>query len=326
MDKGSMQWLEDLLPRKTIYWRGGAPVSNVEKRHIKLDIGSRWYIVGSIEQCNDLGQIKSPVPISDFSLLIEMLRIGELFSDFNLFVTNEENYIASHGEQINAIICFVEKYGFPNAAEELTKMPLFEIERKQTMLSQSKQLWLNATDLWQPRDGCSLIETIAAASSLFKIWSIWVQIQEKAAQDPSRNMLIETLNQQLSLAGWTVQIAETPLFYKPQLTHIIRYNPGTKKYNDYYESSNLFCILFDQLYSFIADYYEGAYPKAKECPQCGKGFFPKRNQKYCVDCRDLVASRKAVERNRRWREKHPEADKRNQEQYIENRRKRNNKK
>lgn len=320
MSNNPGQWLVDLLPRKTVYWRGVAPVSNVEKRQIKLDKGSSWYIVGNTEQFNDLGQIRSPVPISDFSLLSEMLHIGELFSDFNLGYIDENLCFSNYAGGIDAIVDFVARNGFPVLADELTKQPQHEIERERKLLEASHQSWLDATDLWSPLEGCSLFDTIVAAKSLHNIWSIWVHIQEKAEKDPTRDPLIEQLNQQLSHAGWTVQVNGSTLFHKPQLTHVIQFNERTKKYTDFYESSNLFCILFDQLYSFIADYDGGSYPKVKECPNCRRSFLPKRNQKYCSLCGPEIASRRNTERNKRWREKHPEEYRLSQERYIENRR------
>lgn len=316
----SNQWLVDLLPRKTIYWRGGAPVSNTEIKQVKLDMGSSWYVIGNIEQSNKLGQIRSLVPISDFSLLSEMLYIGELFSDFNLGCIDKNQCFTNYTGGINAIIDFVERNGFPILADELTKQPQHEIERECKLLEASPKSWFVATDLWRPIEGCSLIDTIVAAKSLHDIWSIWVQIQEKAEKDPTRGSLIKQLNQQLAHAGWTVQMNDSTLFHKPQLTHVIQFNEKANKYTDIYESSNLFCILFDQLYSFIADYDDGSYPRVKECLNCRRSFLPKRNQKYCSSCGPEIASRKNTERNKRWRERHPEEYQRSQERYIENRR------
>lgn len=314
MSNNPGQLLNDLLPRKTVYWRGGAPASDVEKKQIKTDMGLNWYIVGHL---NGNG---TPAPISDFSLLVEIIRIGELFSDFTLGSEDEDLYFSNHMEGIAAIIDFVERNGFPVLAAELARQPLCEVERERKIIELSSQAWLDATDLWKPIYGCSMIETIVAARSLYNIWSAWVQIQEKADKDPTRAPLNERLNQQLSHAGLTVQVGGTMLFHKPQLTHVIRFNQQAKKYTDYYESSNLFCILFDQLYSFIADYDGGIYPKVRECLHCGKVFSPKRNQKYCSLCGIEIASRKNTERNKRWRENHPEEYRLSKERYVENRR------
>ena len=308
------QWLNDLLPRKIVYWHGGAPVSNVEKKQVKTETGLNWYIVG------DLNGNGIPVPISDFSLLVDVLRIGELFSDFTFGIEDESLYFSNNIEGIAAIVNFVARNGFPILAEELTKEPRYELERECKLLEISHQSWLDTIDLWKPMEGCSLIETIVAARSLYNIWSTWMQIQEKADKDPTRDPLIEQLNQQLSHAGWTIQVAGSRLFHKPQLTHVICFNEQTNKYVDRYESTNLFSILFDQLYSFIADYDDGIYPRVKDCIHCGNAFLPKRNQKYCSSCGVEIASRKNTERNKRWREKHPEEYKLSQERYIENRR------
>lgn len=303
-------------PRKTVTWRGTGSMNNVRVEQVKTDSGVHLYVIG------DLAHMYGDRVISDFSLLVEVIKIGCLFESISLFdLPHIETVKWNCQDGINAIIDFVERNGVPYLSENLQNPPVFERERLQNLTSDE---FLDETNAWQPRDGCSIAAIIAASKTLYSVWNFWAQMQMKPAESIERKQAIEQLNTLLVHSGWTYQIAGVDVFHTPQLTHVLRYNEILKQYQDIYESRNLFCILFDQLYSFIVDFDSGAYPKVKECPVCGRGFISKRNQRYCANCGDLVKSRGSTERSRRYRENNPKAYERQKQRQSEKRRGKSN--
>lgn len=285
-------YFNDALPRKTVYWKCTQVEGSTHIMQIQTNSGLHWYITGNAISF-------SLKPISDFTLLGELLELGKSIENLSQAETDyNDSIILSNNELVEKVSKFIERNGFPYLAEELTVMPSYESERLKQL---SVQDFLTDGEAWQPTYGTPFWGIILAAKALYQIWSSCNRIQNLSDKDPSRESLINEMNLILSHAGWIVQKNGIDVIHIPQLAHLLRFSEAKGQYLDYYESDNLFCILFDQLYSFIADCDNGKYHRIKECPECNRKFIPNGKQMYCRDCKGIVATRKSTERSRRHR-------------------------
>lgn len=283
----------DIFPRTVTYWTRVFRPAAVEIIERITDLGAMDYVIatGAID-------IREK-DISDFSLLAKIIEIGYHFSgDDNPSVQNT-------CVGIEAILDFIKEHGFPFLAAELQDMPKYEQLR---LASLDDDCFLNETNAWAPADGCSLSAFILSAKYLYRIWNTWCHTAFSSKGD-DRDKNRELLQNYIQHGNWTVSVAGSPVTHRPQLVHLLHYDTNQKKYIDRYESSNLFCIITDQLYSFIADYERGKYLCLRECPICRRVIKVYGNQKYCAECAAEIKTQQSNERSKRYREKQKTATK-----------------
>lgn len=274
--------LENIDPRKRVHWSGIIRPSAVEIKRQQTDLGTKEYIIA-------LGStVYEEQTISDFSLLSEIIEIGHWFA------VQDSNNTASGVQKISD---FITTHGFPFISAELQEMPKQEQLRLKNL---DKEAFLGETSAWMPYDGCALSSFVLSAQYLYAVFDLWCQIKfSPYRQDCDKKSRI--LQNCIEHGNWNYFSMGATVTHKPQLTHRLTYSPKIERYIDYYESKNLFCIITDQLYSFIADYEAGAFSRIKECPICGRLIKVSRNQKYCKECSDAVKTQKSTERSRRYR-------------------------
>lgn len=322
MEYDPINYLSDENPRTTIYFPYWPleDSTDVEHSRIENDFGTHWYILAP-ENIVPPGLKKIPSnfeyrprPISDFSVLIDAIELGEKFSNLKAEdLYDEDGYIQRNKEKVDAIVSFVKRNGLPFCDNVLKEMPKAESERLRSL---DLETFMNETGAWYPQSGCKTIDIIAATNYLYTLWTLWARLQDirdDSRWQEERKNVFKMLNGYISQSGCDVSINGIKPFHKTAITHTIQFNEVVGKYRDYYKSNNLFSILLEQLCSFFADYDASKYATLKRCKneECSRQFIPVNGQKYCPICRKLGKNDLSTARSRKYRALNPEKSEEN---------------